>query len=126
MPHINKLGQAGEKFAVAWLIEQGFQIIKCNYFAPGGEIDVIVWDAKTKCVLMVEVKTRKANFRSNGIAAINSQKVRRMKRAAEHYFFKTLDRKYAPDFEFWGLAINKSYKPESGVKYEVIDFLAVG
>jgi len=111
------LGQAGESFAVDWLIEKGYQIIKQNYHAPGGEIDIIAWCPREKFCLMVEVKTRSHD---GGLAAINSQKVRRMKRAAEHYFFVYLKRQYAPDFELWGLAIERKGKTLSVVDWQAL------
>jgi len=112
------LGQAGESFAVEWLREKGFQIIKRNYFSPGGEIDIIVWCPREQYCLMIEVKTRS---HAGGLAAINRQKVCRMKRAAEHYFFVHLEREYAPDHEFWGLSI----EAKKG-RFEVVDFIALG
>lgn len=113
-----KLGQAGESFAVRWLQTKGYQIIKTNYFAPGGEIDIIAWCPQTQCCLMIEDKTRS---HAGGLAAINAQKVRRMKRAAEHYFFVHLERQYAPEFEFWGLSIQATALDD----LQVIDWIAL-
>ena len=98
-----KLGQAGESFAAEWLRLKGFEIRAQNYHSVGGEIDIIAYDRLEQYYLMVEVKTR---HNHSGIGAINSQKIRRMKNAAEHYFFKKLDLQYAPDFEIWGLCLS--------------------
>jgi len=117
------LGAAGESFAVKWLVRKGYQIIKQNYHAPGGEIDVIAWCPRDKVCLMIEVKTRSHD---NGISAINRRKVKRMQSAAAHYFFKTLDRKYAPDFECWGLAVYCDHQKPRGQKLSVTEFVPVG
>ena len=121
-----KLGKAGENFSAKWLRAKGYQIIAQNYHAPGGEIDIIAWCPREKFCLMIEVKTRFGYPRANGIAAINSQKITRMKRAAAHYFFNYLERQYAPDFELWGLAINLEKTDGQRRKLQVVDFLAVG
>lgn len=116
--HDKKLGLAGEEFAARWLVARGFEIIKQNYHGPDGEIDIIAFEPKEKYHLMVEVKTR---THRSGLGAINSQKIRRMNRAAEHYFFNHLNLQYAPDYELWGLCVWAS-GPEN---LEVVDWIAL-
>ena len=51
-----KIGNAGEAFAAKHLRKNGYKIIKRNYVAVGGEIDIIAENKDT--VAFVEVKTR--------------------------------------------------------------------
>ena len=112
------LGKAGEEFAANWLLARGFKVVEKNYHGPNGEVDIIAFESKEKYYLMVEVKTR--SHRS-GIGAINNQKLRRMNRAAEHYFFYHLNQPYVPDYELWGLCIWAN-GPEH---LEVVDWVAL-
>lgn len=110
-----KLGQAGESFAADWLRARGFQIKFQNYHGPAGEIDLIAFDPQQKYFLMVEVKTRSHD---SGLAAIDNRKVRRMQKAAEHYFFQHLGQRYVPDYELWGLGIKAVRQ-----RLEVVDWI---
>jgi len=50
------LGSWGESIAADYLTEKGYQIIKCNYRTPYGEIDLVTRYADV--TIFVEVKTR--------------------------------------------------------------------
>lgn len=51
-----ELGQRGERIAVNFLKNNGYNIIRTNYRTRLGQIDIIAKDKKTIC--FVEVKTR--------------------------------------------------------------------
>ena len=48
-------GKIGENFAAEYLIKNGYEIIRRNYYCKGGEIDIIAQDEKY--MLFVEVKS---------------------------------------------------------------------
>ncbi len=57
-------GKWGERAAAVFLEQKGYVIVCTNYFARGGEIDIIAWDRvggeeSERTLCFVEVKTRK-------------------------------------------------------------------
>ncbi|WP_372474055.1 YraN family protein [Capnocytophaga sp. ARDL2] len=59
MARHNELGREGEKLAVDYLTENGYEILEQNYRVNKSEIDIIV--KKDDIVAFVEVKTRTTN-----------------------------------------------------------------
>lgn len=51
-----EIGAFGEKTACEYLEKNGINILKQNFYARGGEIDIIAKDGET--IVFVEVKTR--------------------------------------------------------------------
>ncbi len=76
------LGIWGEKFAVEWLIKQGYFIVECNYSSPPGEIDIIT--RKNGVLSFIEVKTRTGNPGS-AERAVGFFKQDHLTRAAKYY-----------------------------------------
>lgn len=56
MAQHNELGKAGEKFAVDYLIADGYEILETNWFYDKAEVDIIA--KKNSTLAIVEVKTR--------------------------------------------------------------------
>lgn len=89
MNDINKnkkeVGKEGENIAADFLVNKGFKIIKRNYQYGHGEIDIIADDNGT--LVFVEVKTR-LNFEfGEPEYAINTSKIKQIKKIAELYLF---------------------------------------
>ena len=95
-PHL-KLGKLGEETAVAYLEEQGYQIVATNFVVPlgyslngrqvTGEIDIIAYD-KTLCpyvLTFVEVKTRTRSDIATPETAVDLRKQRQIVRTARLY-----------------------------------------
>jgi putative endonuclease len=61
-----RIGQAGEDAALAYLQQQGLVLVKRNFRCKGGEIDLIMRDGAT--LVFVEVRQR-ADSRHGGAAA---------------------------------------------------------
>ena len=60
-----EIGNFGEDVACKYLLDNGIDIIKRNFYCRGGEIDIIAKDEDT--IVFVEVKTRKsADFGTPG------------------------------------------------------------
>lgn len=85
------LGQHGEKLAGRYLRRLGLKILAKNYRCPTGEIDLIALDPKTRrtdgaeTIVFVEVKTRSSDTHASPQAAVNSNKQRRIRKAARYY-----------------------------------------
>lgn len=83
-------GQEGEDLAEAFLKKKGYKIVKKNFRAPVGEIDLIAWDKET--LVFIEVKARKNIQHSMPFESVNAQKIRKLSNTALFYLkkFKTL------------------------------------
>lgn len=79
-------GTGGENLAAQYLERREFRIVERNYRAKCGEVDII---ARNKGVLyFFEVKARGPGSLIDPIEAVTPQKMRRVRRAAEHYLMK--------------------------------------
>ena len=82
-----QLGDRAEDLALAYLQEQGLQLLVRNYRTPGrggGEIDLIVRDSMGT-VVFVEVRSRTTDGHGGALASINHLKQKRIVFAAQHY-----------------------------------------
>ena len=81
------VGNFGEDEAAKFLKRRGFRIVKRNYVAGGGEIDIIA--ANREFLLFVEVKTRAADGDSRlemrPASAVTPEKQRKIIGAASHF-----------------------------------------
>jgi len=76
------VGKFGEDIACRYLESNGYAIIKRNYRAAGGEIDIIA--KKNAHLAFIEVKTRKNNkfgYASNAVDYRKQQKIIQTARA---------------------------------------------
>jgi putative endonuclease len=80
---MKRLGTEGEDIAVKYLRKKGYRILRRNYKAPRGEIDIIAEDSGT--VVFVEVKTRTGDLFGRPEEAVNHRKQRKIMSAALHY-----------------------------------------
>ncbi len=79
-------GAEGERLAVAYLIEHGFKVLGRNYRTKFGEIDIIA--GKSGVVHFIEVKARGGGSLIDPLEAVTPAKMKRVRRAAEHYLLK--------------------------------------
>jgi len=80
------VGAFGESKAVFYLEEFGIKIVERNFFAKGGEIDIIATEGDT--LLFVEVKYRSSKRFGSAIEAITPTKLKRIYLAAMQYLEK--------------------------------------
>lgn len=80
-----KLGNAGEKIAVRYLLKKGYKIIERNFLCRQGEIDVIA--KKGNEYVFVEIKTRTNRKYGNGIDAVNVEKRKHMWNSAKYFLY---------------------------------------
>ena len=88
-----ELGERGERAALEYLKEEGFDIVATNFRVPlgrssggqkvTGEIDIIAYDAGT--LVFVEVKTRSSDELVAPERAVDRKKQRQIARAARRY-----------------------------------------
>lgn len=74
------LGRDGERAAERFLKRKGMRVLRRNYHAPSGEIDLIVRDGDT--LVFVEVKARRQGVPAE---AVTPEKERRITLAALHF-----------------------------------------
>ena len=79
------LGMRGEKLAAGFLKKAGYKILAKNYRCPVGEADIIALDKTSQAVVFVEVKTRSSDKYVNPEAAVNADKMRRLRKIARYY-----------------------------------------
>jgi len=79
------LGRRGEDLTHRLLEREGLRVVARNYRTPSGtgEIDLIAWEEET--LVFVEVKTRQSEEHGAPDRAIDTEKIRRIRRAALHY-----------------------------------------
>ncbi len=82
--HARGLGLEAEFFARLYLRATGWKVLAASYRAPGGEIDIVA--RRRDMVAFVEVKARAT--RDGALLAIDTQKQRRISRAARHWLVR--------------------------------------
>ncbi len=84
-----KLGEYGEKLAVAFLSRRGFVIVEKNFMSRYGEIDIIaIQPNDPNTIVCVEVKTRVSSHFGVPEEAITRDKIKRLHDTACSYFFQ--------------------------------------
>lgn len=81
--HRKRLGQVGEEAAARQLRREGYRILQHNFFARGGEVDIIAEHAGV--LVFVEVKTRSPRAWHTPESAVDAAKQARVARAAAQY-----------------------------------------
>ena len=98
------IGRSGENKAVKFLEKNGYNIIKKNYHAANGEIDIIA--KKGERLSFVEVKTRTEGAMLPPSSAVNSHKEKNIEGSALIY-------------------INR-YKVKKQPRYDIIEIIVSG
>ena len=80
-----KTGNAGEEYACGYLIKNGYTVLKRNFKARHGEIDIIVKD-KTY-IAFTEVKLRKILAQKPAFS-VDEKKISHIKSATEEFLYK--------------------------------------
>jgi putative endonuclease len=75
-------GDRGEALALQHLQAAGLKLLQRNYRCKGGEIDLVMSDART--LVLVEVRFRNDRSFGGAAASVDSVKQQRLVRAAHH------------------------------------------
>lgn len=81
-----KTGRWGEEQASQYLVTKGFEILKRNFKAPRGEVDIIV--RKGEILVFVEVKTYLATSSASLEWSVDGKKRRRITETARYFLAK--------------------------------------
>lgn len=82
-----RIGNCYEDMAVAFLIQEGYRIVKRNYYGRHGEIDIIAFDGEY--LVFAEVKYRLNNHIGSPEEAVTYHKRSNIIRTAREYMYKT-------------------------------------
>lgn len=90
MAEHNETGKEGEAEACTWLKKKGYQIIETNWRWHHYELDIIAMQEDE--LVVVEVKTRAADFLLSPEKAVTKAKIKRIVAATDAYIrYKNLD-----------------------------------
>lgn len=103
------IGRYGENAAVDFLKENGYKILKRNYHAANGEIDIIA--LKDKHLAFVEVKTRKDTTFGYPSDAVNLRKRQKIVNTAKTFLM------YFDDYEEISFDVCEIYLKEHRINY---------
>ncbi len=74
------IGAYGERCAVRHLVEAGLRVVARNWRCDQGEVDIIAWERDV--LAFCEVKTRRGGAYGTPGEAVDSAKMRRLRRIA--------------------------------------------
>ncbi|MDO4567969.1 MAG: YraN family protein [Clostridia bacterium] len=86
-PDNRRIGTRGEAVALQYLLDNGYELLCCNYRAQRCEIDLIVLDIAENAIVFVEVKTRSDQRMYPGKEAVGTSKQQHIITAATHYAY---------------------------------------
>ena len=81
-----KLGNEKEQIAKKYLESNGYQIIEENFYAKGGEIDLI--GREDGYLVFIEVKYRFNKQSGHPLEAVDYQKQNKLRYTAQYYMYK--------------------------------------
>ncbi|MDF8263820.1 YraN family protein [Luteipulveratus flavus] len=76
------VGRYGEAVAARFLQDKGLQVLDRNWRCAAGEIDIVAYDEASRCVVIVEVKTRRSSTYGSPVEAVTWSKATRLRRLA--------------------------------------------
>lgn len=86
-----QFGDWGEEQACSFLIRQGYEILGRNFYAVGGEIDIIAQQGEAVCFIEVKTRSYWEEF-DNAEEATDQLKLKKMFFAAKQYCqYKKID-----------------------------------
>ncbi len=100
-----ELGKKGEKIAVDYLIDKGYQILEKNWRYLKAEVDIIA--KKENTVACIEVKTRSTNDFGNPQDFITPKKIKLLVMAMNEYIIRN-DLDVETRFDIMGITKNHS------------------
>lgn len=83
MAQHNQLGKKGEKLAVDFLLDKGYDIVERNYRFDKAEVDIIAQKGQTLAI--VEVKTRSTSDFGDPQDFLKPKQIQRIVKAVDEY-----------------------------------------
>jgi putative endonuclease len=81
-----QLGKEKEELACGYLRDKGYEIITCNYWCRGAELDIVAKDGEY--LVFVEVKYRKDHSCGGSRYAVSPNKIRKIIQCARTYLYR--------------------------------------
>lgn len=78
-------GAAAEAAARAFLLKSGLSGVAANANFRGGELDLVMWDARARSLVFVEVRYRRDPRFGGGAASVDAAKRRKLIHAAQSF-----------------------------------------
>ena len=107
-----KTGDKGEELAVELLESKNYTIVKRNYRYGKGEIDIIAKDPQEEGLVFIEVKSRKSLEYGSPEEAITKNKIKQLKRIAEHYLYENEIKEILCRFDVIAILMLPGQKPQ--------------
>lgn len=83
MAQHNQLGKKGEKLAVDFLLDKGYDIVERNYRFDKAEVDIIA--KKNQTLAIIEVKTRSTSDFGDPQDFLKPKQIQRIVKAVDEY-----------------------------------------
>ncbi len=115
-----EIGDIGENAVAAYLMKNGYEILRRNYTIRGGEIDIIA--RKGDRLAFVEVKTRKAGSLTSGESAMTASKKKHLINTAAQFYRNYLKENKPAKCRFDVAVIELKYDKVVNAKYYVSAF----
>jgi putative endonuclease len=109
MAHHITTGQVGEKLAITYFVQKGFDILHTNWRHSRWEVDIIA--SKENVLHFIEVKTRRTKNYGNPEEKVGKKKIDNLLNAAEEYLFLHPEWKRI-QFDILAITINKTTPAE--------------
>lgn len=100
----NDIGKAGEKAAVQFLAQKGYEILEENWVFGKAEVDIVA--LKSNTIIFIEVKTRSSVAFGMPEDFVNEAKQRQLELAAQAYI-EIMDHKGEIRFDIVAVLITK-------------------
>lgn len=113
------VGVTGEKIASEYLIKNGYQILRQNYYTHWGEIDIIA--VKSKTVTFVEVKTRVGTALGKPYEAVNKFKIQKLMRSINLFLLQNNYKDYKLSLDVISIVLSENRVIEKLKHYINID-----
>ncbi|NCO04662.1 MAG: YraN family protein [Candidatus Magasanikbacteria bacterium] len=117
-----EIGVWGEQIAATYLQEHGYCIAEQNFFARGGEIDIIAWHTKElfgRTLCFIEVKTR-SNINRAAEQATQGKKLQKIIKTAQKYCAKRSINIQQTPIQFEHISIYKQKATEPKIIHHII------
>jgi len=105
----NQLGKEAEQMAVNYLLENGYEIIHCNWRYLRYEIDIIA--TKNDLLRIVEVKALNSSQLRYPEESVTKKKFKFLLKAADEYLFQHQQYRHV-QFDILAITMNPEKEPE--------------
>ena len=110
----NQLGKEAEQMALNYLIENGYEILHCNWRYSYYEIDIIA--KKNELLRIIEVKALKTSELRYPEESVTKKKFKRLQKAADEFLFQNQQYRHV-QFDVLSITIN----PEKETEFFLIE-----